>query len=64
MLPSNDLLDVERQEIGIVLVKAAVFTASTCSLTDEGPQSSVHHSPRELARSCRAFDLSVATNVP
>lgn len=54
----------QEQEIGIALVQPAVFAATARALPDEGPESGVHHSPSELARSWRALDLRMATNVP
>jgi hypothetical protein len=64
VLLRDNVLNVKRQEIGVVLVQPAVFTATACPLPDEGPESGVHHSPWELARSWRALDLRMATNVP
>ena len=49
---------------GIFLVQTTVFTATAGPLPDKGPESGVHHSPWELARSWRALDLRMATNVP
>jgi hypothetical protein len=45
MLLGDDVLNVERKEIGVVLVQAAVFTTTACPLPDEGPESGIHHSP-------------------
>jgi hypothetical protein len=45
MLPGDDVLNVERQEIGVFLVQPAVFTTTAGPLPDEGPESGVHHSP-------------------
>src|SRR5271157_645365 len=64
MLLGDDMLNVERQEIGVVFVQPAVFTATASPHPDKGPESGVHHSPWELARSWRALDLRMATNVP
>jgi hypothetical protein len=64
VLLGDHVLNVEGQEIGVVLVKPAVFTAAARPLPDQGPESGVHHSPWESARSWRAFDLRMATNVP
>jgi hypothetical protein len=63
VLLGDNVLNVKRQEIGVVLMKPAVFTATTRPLPNEGPESGVHHSPWELARSWRALDLRIATNV-
>lgn len=48
------------EEIVVILVQ---FTAMARPLPDEGPQSGVHHSAEELARSWRALDLRMATKV-
>ena len=63
MLLRDYVLDVEGKEIVIILVQAAVLTATACPLPDEGPERGIHHSPGELARSWRAFDLRMATKV-
>ncbi len=63
VLLSDDVLNVESQEVGLVFVKAAVFTATACPLPDEGPERGIHHSPGELVRSWRAFDFRMATKV-
>ncbi len=47
----DDMLDVESEEVCIVFVQAAVFTATACPLPDEGPEGGIHHSPAELASS-------------
>jgi hypothetical protein len=44
-------------------VEAAILTAMACPLPNEGPQGGIHHSPGELLRSWRAFDLRMATKV-
>jgi hypothetical protein len=64
VLLCDDVLNMEGPKIGIVLVQSAVFTAMAGPLSDEGPESGVHQSPSELARSWRALDLRMATNVP
>ena len=63
MLLGNHVFDVEGKEIVIFLVQMAVFTATACPLPDEGSERSIHHSPAVLARSWRAFDFRMATNV-
>jgi hypothetical protein len=63
VLFGNDMLGVEGEKIVIVLMQAAVFTATACPLPDIGSESHVHYSPGELARSWRALDLRMATNV-
>ena len=63
MLPRDDVLDLELKRAGVVFVKAAVFAATSCPLPHEGPERGIHHSPEELARSWRALDLRMATNV-
>ena len=57
------MFDVESDDIIVVFVEVAVFTATACPLPDEGPESGIHHSPEELARSWRAFDLRMAMKV-
>ena len=64
VLLTDDVIDVETQEIRVILVQAAVFAAMACPLPDESPESGLHHSAFELARSWRALDLRMATNVP
>ena len=64
MLLGDDVLDVKRQEIGVVFVKPAVFTAAAGPFPDEGPERGIHHSPEEAARSWRALDFRMAINVP
>jgi hypothetical protein len=41
----------------------AVFAATARPVPDEVSQHSIHHSPRREARSWRAFDFRMATNV-
>ncbi|HJT35946.1 MAG TPA: hypothetical protein VJ783_28215 [Pirellulales bacterium] len=58
------MLDVQRKQIVVILVQAAIFTAAACALPDEGTESGIYsHLPEELARSWRAFDLRIATTV-
>jgi hypothetical protein len=57
MLLGDDVLNVERQEVGIVFVKPAVVTATAGPLPDEGPKSGVHHSPWELGEKLAGFGL-------
>jgi hypothetical protein len=45
VLPGDDMLDVERKEIGVVFVKLTVLTTAACPLTDKSSQGRVHHSP-------------------
>jgi hypothetical protein len=63
VLLGDDVLDVERDEIVVLFVKAAVITTMACPLPDKGPESGVHYPPGELASSWRAFDLRMAMNV-
>jgi hypothetical protein len=44
-------------------VQLTVLTAAARPLPDKGPESDIHHSPGELPRSWRAFDLRMATKV-
>ena len=63
VLLGNDVFDLEGKRSGVFFTKMAVFAATACPLPDEGPERGVHHSPVELARSWRAFDFRIATNV-
>ena len=63
MLLGDHVLDVEGEQIIIILVQVAVLTATAGALPDEGAERGIHHSPGELARSWRAFDLRMATKV-
>jgi hypothetical protein len=45
VLLGDDMLNMERQEVGVVFVKEAVFTAMTCLLSDEALERGLHHSP-------------------
>src|SRR5262245_17936888 len=63
MLHGDDVLNMKGQEVVVVFVQAAVLTAAAGPLANEGPESGVHHSRGEWARSCRAFDLRMATKV-
>jgi hypothetical protein len=65
MLTGNDVLDMKREEVEIVLMNATILTAGVGAAPHELSCRDVnHHLSEELARSCRAFDLSRATNVP
>jgi hypothetical protein len=64
VLLCNDMLNMERQKVRVLLVKPTVFTGTPSPISDECPEGGVHHSPWELARSWRALDLRMATNVP
>lgn len=65
MLPGNDVLDMEREEVKVVLMDSAVFAAPTSPPPNERSRAKADHQlPEDSANSCRAFDLSNATNVP
>jgi hypothetical protein len=64
MLLGDDVLDVKRQKIGVVLVKLTVFKATACPFPRERSQCGTHHPPDEAARFWRALDFRTATNVP
>jgi hypothetical protein len=51
MLLGDYMLHMEGKEIVIILVQAAVFTATACPRPDKGPERGIHHSPGVLARS-------------
>ena len=55
--------DLKRKRARVFFMKVAVFAAICGPLPDEGSEHSVHHSPGRAARSWRAFDLRMATNV-
>jgi hypothetical protein len=64
MLFGDDVFDVKRQEIGVVPVQTAVFTAIAGPVSNERSKGGIHQSPGESARSCRALDLRMAMKVP
>ncbi len=61
MLSGHDVFNVECQEVSVLFVQAAVFTAAACTLADEAPEPCIHYAPRLLASNWRAFDLRMAT---
>lgn len=63
VLLGNDVFDVKRLVRILVLMKPAVFAAAASTLSDEGSERIVHHSPWGIASSCRAFDFKMAMNV-
>jgi len=65
VLPGDDVLDMKREKVEIVLVNAAILTAVSSTPSNEQAHSGIdHHASEWFASSCRAFDLSKATNVP
>ena len=58
------VLDVEADEIGVFFMKAKIFATAGSPVPDESPQGGIHHPPGDAARSCRALDLRMPTNVP
>jgi hypothetical protein len=64
MLLGENVLNVESQEIGVVLVQPTILAPTSCSLPDEVPEAGVYHSLLIPARSWRALDFRMATNVP
>jgi hypothetical protein len=63
VLHGDDVLDVKRLELILVLVKQAVFAAAASPLPDKGSERIVHHSPLDAASSWRALDFRIAMNV-
>lgn len=63
MLFGDYMFNVECNSIIVVLMETTIFASMVRPPTDEGTQRGAHHSPAELARSWRAFDLRMATNV-
>lgn len=64
VLFGDDMIDVEREEIAIVCVDATILAAISGTASNERPECGIHHAPEKWASLCRAFDLSIATNVP
>lgn len=57
------MLYMKSEEVGVVLMQAAILTPTAGPFPDEGPQPGIHQLRSELARSWRALDFRMATNV-
>ncbi len=64
MLLRNDVLDVEREEIRIVLMHATILAAPLSLPLDEGTKGRIDHAVDVSESSSRALDFSNATKVP
>ena len=63
VLSCNDMFDVKDLIVVVVLMKSTILAPSGRAFPDDRPSRIVHHSPREAASSCRAFDFKIATKV-
>jgi hypothetical protein len=63
VLTGDDVLDMERQEVGVAFMQATILATATCTFPNEGAQRGIHQLGRQFAMSWRAFDFRIAINV-